>query len=255
MRVFSSQSEVKEIGAILRCCAQLPIVGSTIPGGIMESVFADVRGAERLATYDFVDVVNREKKTGWQIKSTKAETPVTWKRAKIPNSEKLIRETEKPEKQKIACRELGHRIITLCNEHIIASFQRYKLEAIGYVRLIRHPDGSFSYFERNLATKESPILFDPENFDWEWSHPKRTEKKEQLPALRGMHRITGKLWWAWHGRGENQLHFMGERTWWPSKESGRLFKFKAPAQKFRFEDLPRLFENSASVLGSPSNVR
>ena len=41
-----------------------------------------LRQGEVLGTYDFVDVIKRGSKCGWQVKSTKESTPVTWKRAK-----------------------------------------------------------------------------------------------------------------------------------------------------------------------------
>jgi len=50
----------------------------------MESIFAHVRSANVLNTYDFVDVISTTNQRGWQIKSTKEKPPVTWKRAKLP---------------------------------------------------------------------------------------------------------------------------------------------------------------------------
>ena len=45
----------------------------------MEANLKEVRGGdtEVLHTYDFVDVISRSEKIGWQVKSTKSTTPVT----------------------------------------------------------------------------------------------------------------------------------------------------------------------------------
>jgi hypothetical protein len=90
MSIFSSLLELEQIERILMSYAKLPMVTDSIPGAVMEAVLGHVRNARVLHTYDFVDVIDNEKGIGWQIKSTKASTPVTWKRAKIPNANALI---------------------------------------------------------------------------------------------------------------------------------------------------------------------
>ena len=82
--IFSSPAQLAEIGRVLSTYMRLPLSTDTIPGSIMEALLAYVRKGVVLGKYDFVDVIKPETKCGWQVKSTKASTPVTWKRAKIP---------------------------------------------------------------------------------------------------------------------------------------------------------------------------
>lgn len=227
MTLFSSQVQLVEIEKILRNYIRLPFSDKTIPGAVMEAVLAHVRGARVLKTYDFVDVVQTAEKIGWQVKSTKDATPVTWKRAKIPNATALIQASNT---SKVGAAALGKAIIDFCNKHAEESLNLYKLEKIGYSRLIIHANAEVTYFERTLCTKTSPQVFDPNDFTWSWSVPKKTKKKEQLPALHGVHKETGKKWWAWHGLGENQLHFTGEKYWWPQAKSPNRFQFGMPAE-------------------------
>ncbi len=213
MSIYSTSEELILIQNILSKYIRLPFSGDTIPGAIMETVLANVRSATVLKTYDFVDVVSQATKCGWQVKSTKENTPVTWKRAKIPNATGLIEESKRNEK---GLQQLGNAIIEFCNQHAKESLKQYNLEKIGYARLVVHNGGKVTYFERELCSHENPIIFDPASFSWQWSKPKRAVKKEQLPAFHGTNRQTNKKWWAWHGLGENQLHFNGEREWWPN---------------------------------------
>jgi len=208
----------------------------------MEAVLAHVRSATTMPTYDFVDVVKHEDRCGWQVKSTKAGTPVTWKRAKIPNATSLIKASKK---SAAGLQQLGNAIIEFCNAHAHESLSKYDLDEIGYSRLIIHKDGHVTYFERLLCTRESPRLFNPHDFKWKWSHPKHTIKKEQLPALHGTHKPTGEKWWAWHGLGENQLHFSGEAAWWPQPRSHHVVTFKLPTgdEKISFEMFAELLSH------------
>ena len=41
----------------------------SVPGSVLETILAEVRGGDALPTYDFVDVINRDSKVGWQVKS------------------------------------------------------------------------------------------------------------------------------------------------------------------------------------------
>ncbi len=209
----------------------------------MESVIASVRGGEVLNTYDFVDVVNRSQKVGWQVKSTKDSTPVTWKRAKIPNSLQLIEGSRKSEK---GLQNLGDSIIKFCNDHAIESFDTYGLNEIGFSRLIVHKNGTLTYFEKILCTKESPKIFNEEDFEWKWSVPKKTRKKEQLPALHGIHKKSQKKWFAWHGLGENQLHFSGEKEWWPSDSKNKI-EFAFPSKRLSQTELMKLLSQISSI--------
>jgi hypothetical protein len=213
-KIFSSKNELDLIARILEKYLRLPFTGETIPGSIMEHVLAHVRNGEVLNTYDFVDVIRKEDNIGWQVKSTKASTPVTWKRAKIPNASDLVKESKKSAK---GLQKLGNAIIEFCNEHAKKSIEIYNLDEIGYARLIVHEDGKVAYFEKVLCTKSAPHIFSASEFEWHWSTPKKTQKKEQLQALHGIHRTSKRKWFAWHGLGENQLHFSGEGNWWPKR--------------------------------------
>lgn len=228
--VFSTREELEAIAKILSNYARLPFSGMNIPGAVMEGVLGHVRKAEVLKTYDFVDVVDRGLGLGWQVKSTLAGTPVTWKRAKIPDSLAMVAASENSARGLV---ELGDAIIQFCNDHAKESMVDYDLKQIGYARLVVFPNGNVRYFERLLCTKKSLLIFKPEDFTWKWSHPKITHKKEQLPALHGTHVPTGKKWWAWHGRGENQLHFSGEGAWWPDKGESHNILFRLPSETQR----------------------
>lgn len=246
MSVFSNPEQLKRIQEILTKYIRLPFSAETIPGAVMESVLANVRNAQVLKTYDFVDVICQEKKCGWQVKSTKESTPVTWKRAKIPNGPALIKGSKK---SSAGLQKLGNAIIEFCNEHALESLKSYDLDKIGYARLIIHENQMITYFERLLINKANTRLFDPQDFEWHWSTPKKTTKKEQLPALHGYHRHTKRKWWAWHGLGENQLHFTGEKTWWPSNGSHSVsFSFPAESDKLSLES----FINLLATLKTPS---
>ena len=239
MSIFSTPSQLEEMRRMLVNYAKLPFAQGSIPGALMESVLAYVRGGEVLNTYDFVDVISVESGRGWQVKSTKAETPVTWKRAKIPNAAELIIASEESSQ---GLQELGDAIIEFCNGHARASLQKYGLKEIGYARLILQKTGDAMYFERLLCSEDSPDIFDPADFVWQWSEPKSTQAKEQLPALHGTNLASGDKWWAWHGRGENQLHFSKENVWWPDANDSHAINFRLPMseEKLSFRQLADL---------------
>lgn len=228
--IFSTRDELETIARIVRNYIRLPFSSINIPGAVMEGVLGHVRQGTVLRTYDFVDVVNRSAGLGWQVKSTLAQTPVTWKRAKIPDRLDLIAGSEK---SSAGLQALGNAIIDFCNLHAAESIRLYKLREIGYARLLIHDDGQVTYFERRLCTNDDPQVFIPAEFSWEWSVAKRTTKKEQLSALHGTHKPTGKKWFAWHGRGENQLHFSGERGWWPRSGDPHAVAFRLPSDSER----------------------
>ena len=251
--IFSTTADLQKIRESLHTFTRLPFAGNSIPGAVMEHVLAVIRGASVLNTYDFVDVVNRTDSIGWQVKSTKESTPVTWKRAKIPNSSMMIARSER---DKVATQKLGDAIITFCNDHGRESLAKYSLESIGYARLITHRNGTATYFERELITAKNPQIFDPADFTWTWSKQKKTKTKEQLPALHGLHQSSGKKWFAWHGRGENQLHFSGEGSWWPSLNDlhAITFSLSAPSEKVDLAILAKLLaEFDTQTAQSPSN--
>lgn len=230
--IFSTPKQLDLLGDILSKYARLPFSQASIPGAVLEGALAHVRDGEVLNTYDFVDVIKRESRLGWQVKSTKADTPVTWKRAKIPDSVALIAESRKSAAGEQA---LGNAIIKFCNDHALESIRLYNLYEIGYSRLIVFPDGRVMYFERLLCTRSAPEIFNAADFEWRWSQPKKTVKKEQLPALHGFYKPTGRKWWAWHGLGENQLHFSGEGAWWPALGDPYIVTFSFPTTEDRIE--------------------
>lgn len=233
--IFSSQAELTRLARIIQCCCRLPVSNDAVPGAFLETVLAHVREAEVVPTYDYVDVVDKKSGVGWSIKSTKSTTPMTWKRAKIASKAQLIAESRG---SKAAVQKLGDTLIAFCNAHAAESLAKYNLAEIGYARLILFPRGKVRYFERSLCTAEKPRIFEPNDFRWDWSVEKKTSGKEQLSALHGFHNETGKRWWAWHGLGENQLHFTGEANWWPEDDHHAIsFELPTPSKKLSFDQL------------------
>jgi hypothetical protein len=235
---LSSRQEIESLKRVIHQYLRLPLSEDSIPGIFLESVLAHVRGATRLNTYDFVDVISEREKIGWQVKSTKSSTPVTWKRAKIPQSLELIKNSHL---SSAGLKTLGNAIINFCNEHAHQSIIDYDLEAIFYARLVIFDSGQIKYVERKLCDKKNPKIFQEEDYDWRWSIPKKTIKKEQLPALHGFHKRTNVKEWAWHGLGENQLHFSGESQWWTDHQS-LVVDFQRPSdnEKLSLESLIKL---------------
>ena len=228
MSVFSTENQMEEMRQILYNYSKLPFSTGSIPGMLMESALAHAHGGVVLNTYDFVDVVDPGSRCGWQVKSTKAQTPITWKRAKIGDAPRLIDESRRSQG---GLQRLGNTIIEFYNAHARESLDKYGLNEIGYARLILARDGTATYYERLLCDKDNPDIFDPSDFRWSWSTPKVTRRKEQLPALQGIHALSSKKWWAWHGLGENQLHFTGESEWWPDGAAPNTFSFQMPSDK------------------------
>lgn len=233
-QVFSTDEQLGQLGELLQNYFRLPFATSSIPGAYAETVLARVRQGEVLNTYDFADVIAQEGGYGWQMKSTKVDTPVTWKRAKIPNAAALIQASQDSEG---GVQALGRAVIDFCNEHVHESMGLYRLREIGYARvLVRATD--VVYFERLLLDDPAGLLFDPDDFVWRWSEPKKAQKKEQLPALHGVHRESGVKWWAAHLLGENQLHFSGEHVWWPEAGGANSIVLPRPddSQRLAFDD-------------------
>lgn len=239
--IFSTPNQLATIRKVLRSYLRLPFSTDAVPGAFLEAVLAHVREGQVLATYDYVDVIQRQQRVGWSIKSTKADTPLTWKRAKITDKTALIAASQT---DAAGLQALGNEIIRFCNAHAHASLNKYKLDAIGFGRLILSKDGSVRYFERELCTVDKPDIFNAADFSWRWSVQKQGGKKEQLSALHGFHEPTGARWWAWHGHGENQLHFTGERAWWPAAGDPHAIAFDVPtaADKLSLERLAELLE-------------
>lgn len=254
MTVYSTREQLKTIATYLSAYMRIPYFqDDTIPGKVMEKIVSLVHSAEQLTTYDYVDVCRRND-VGWQVKSTKASTPLTWKRAKIPSSDEMIRASER---NADARQKLGDAIIDFCNNHARESLQIYNLREIGYSRLIMHDDGTAVYFERLISTRDSPCIFDKKSYEWHWSVPKNGLKKEQLQALHGTDIITKRKAFAWHGRGENQLHFSGEMDWWPEVErpstAGQInfsedchaMAFMLPSDKVSWNDLVKFLDKAS----------
>jgi len=238
---FSNGDQLQKIAQIIQLYTRLPISDEVIPGAFLEASLAYVRSAKVLRTYDYVDVLNPGEAVGWSIKSTKEDTPITWKRAKIENKQALIAASHGSQE---ALQYLGNTIIEFCNTHAQQSIQKYDLREIGYARLILFADRSVTYYERQLCTREKSQIFDPADFRWSWSVEKNTKGKEQLSALHGWHIPTDKRWWAWHGLGENQLHFTGERNWWPPENDPHAIRFALPSaeKKLSFDKLLDILE-------------
>ena len=240
-KLLSTPEQLAEISTVLKGYLKLPFSADHVPGALLEKVIAEVRGGEVLGTYDFVDVINRDLKIGWQVKSTKESTTVTWKRAKIPNASDLIEDSHRSTE---GLKNLGDAIIDLCNSHAHESMDIYGLEGIAFARLIVHAGRHMTYYEKLLCTNENPDIFDKDEFVWRWSRQKKTKKKEQLPALHGMHIGSGEKMFAWHGLGENQLHFSGERHWWPETGENSI-EFQFPKQKLSLKGLMEIISRES----------
>lgn len=251
MSIFSSPSEIEKIRDILSKYIRLPFSDTTIPGSIMEGVLSHVRGGTVLNTYDFVDVYDSDKKIGWQVKATKASTPLTWKRAKIANKQTLIAKSRNSD---AGLQALGDAIIDFCNKHAAESLRDYALEEIGLSRLVIGEAGNVFYYEKKLCDLAHPKIFEESDFIWRWSSPKNTTKKEQLSALHGIYKLTGDKWWAWHGLGENQLHFSGEHHWWPSEgdEHRTDFRMPSPSERIPLDDFITLLDGIDELTGVSS---
>ena len=230
--IFSTPEQMTRLADILSKYIRLPFSEDTIPGAVLEGALAHIRQATVLKTYDFVDVVKLDSKIGWQVKSTKSTTPVTWKRAKIPNQEQLISASRQSEQE---LQNLGDSIIEFCNAHARESLLHYDLDEIGYSRLVVFKDGKVLYFERLLCTRNAPNIFNPADFEWRWSVQKQTKKKEQLSALHGKHKQSDTKWFAWHGLGENQLHFYGDSSWWMLDNNPQAVTFNFPTSDERID--------------------
>ena len=237
--IYSSEEELLSISRILAAYLSLPIATDSIPGALLENVMAFVRGGKVLNTYDFVDVMRDKDHVGWQVKSTKSRTPVTWKRAKLEGSDQLIRDSWKSKKN---LQHLGDSIIRFCNDHARESLDKYQIESIGFSRLIVFPDGKIRYYERELCSNENPDIFNAGDYFWQWPQPKKSAKKVQLPALQGINRKTNEKWFAWHGLGENQLHFVGEKNWWPTSHEHTI-DFAFPDERLSQDQFMKLLES------------
>jgi len=219
-------SEKQNIEKYFKSFLLLPWTNDSIPGNIVEEIISLTYQARVLKTYDYVDVIDQKNlQRGWQVKSTQEKTPITWKRAKIPNKDVLINDSITSAE---GLQILGDTIISFCNDHVAKSIKLYTLKDIYYSRCILFEDRSIKYFERPLATSIDPRIFLPEDFFWKWSQPKKTKSKEQLPALHGFRKSDGKKMWAWHGHGENQLHFSGESEWWTDGKNSLELEFSPP---------------------------
>ena len=228
---------IYSVTKLVNSTLRLPFYES-LPGEVLEQILAHVYGGRRTGTYDFVDVVNDQTRTGWQVKSTRHSTPVTWKRAKLPDKETLIDRSSTPE----GAQELGDTIIDFCNHTARESVEKYRLETLTYARLIDYMDGTLTYFERDLPI--SGNVFNPRDFTWSWSQ-QRTARKEQLSAFHGVHIDSREAWFAWHGRGENQLHFKGEKHWWPTEKSPYRCDFSRLGEKILLTDLADIIDAHA----------
>lgn len=231
-------ADFAQIITLIQTTLRLPFWKS-LPGSVLEEILAHVYGGRRTGTYDFVDVVNDVTRTGWQVKSTRHATPVTWKRVKLPNKGSLI---ERSHATSEGTQTLGNAIVDSCNSAAKESIEKYKLKSIKYARLVDHMNGRLTYFERVLPI--SGQLFEPRHFRWCWSKAK-TAKKEQLPAFHGVHVDSDDTWFAWHGRGENQLHFKGEKLWWPAERGHNRRDFVRSGDNLTMTELADMITDHA----------
>ena len=237
-KIFSNKAQLNRIVDILTGYMKLSLSDDVIPGSFMEKVVATIHDGAVLKTYEFIDVVNRKNGVAWQVKSTKKNTPLTWKRVKIRGAASLI---DKSKHEVHGLQQLGNLIIEHCNDHCIESMTKYNLREVGYARLIVEKT-ELIYFERVLCTKKNPMLFDRTKFRWEWSDPYKSTKKEYLPALHGMHVDSGEKWFAWFGQGENQLHFHGESVWRTDPNTS-ILTFPTPSLYLDIAQQMKLLEN------------
>ena len=251
IEVLSTSSQLKEISQILFSISRLPIWNGNIPGALLENVVAHVRNAKVLKTYDFVDVIDQQNQIGWQMKSTKSDTPVTWKRAKIANKEELISASECAPYD---CSNIGKEIINFCNNHIKHSIDLYNLNHIAYSRLVIGKKDVI-YFEKLLCTKDNPILFKHEDYFWKWAPARSNSKKELLPSLQGFKidsktkKPTSKLVWSWYGHGENQLHSNAEKDWWDDPNNSSItFKLATKENKISLEELFEVLSSCKQII-------
>jgi hypothetical protein len=233
--MIEEQTKQEKITNYFQAFLKLPWADESIPGSIVEQIIALTHEAQVLNTYDFVDVYIPGG-VGWQVKSTKSSTPVTWKRAKIENKNEMIEHSRSGED---GLQKLGDSIIDFCNHHAHESIKSYGLKEIRYSRAILFENKSIKYFERRLCTFSDQDVFKKSDYNWSWSKEKSTQKKEQLSALHGFSKKSGKKVWAWHGLGENQLHFSGESEWWNDPENLMSFQIGFPTKKLSFD---RFFE-------------
>lgn len=172
-KILSTNEEIKLIEKVILGYLRLPFSPNSIPGSIMEHVLGHVRNADVLNTYDFVDVVDRNKNIGWQVKSRKSSTPVTWKRAKITNRESLILDSESSDE---GLDKLGAAVMGVCNDHLTESISKYNLTKIGYIDLILHSN-KIEYIECEMPQENLRELFKPSDFKWKWSIERKKGKK------------------------------------------------------------------------------
>lgn len=243
MTTLSSSGQLDELQSLIKTYWLLPEIFRSphISGSFMERALAHARGGEALATYDFIDVLCDDKTIGFQVKATKDTTVVTWMRAKIPNKQSLVTASQVSDSQLRAdsLQKLGDTIIDFVNKKIEKSFRKYKkVHSIHYARVRHISTGRVEYVEAPLCNRSSMILFDKDDFSWEWRKNKDLEAKiakansidplikndieapnpseasqEVISSLQGIYNPTGEVWWAWHGKSDNQLHFPGEAEW------------------------------------------
>jgi hypothetical protein len=234
--IYSDQPTLQRIALLLRRYHRLPFVSSgIIAGTVVENVLEQARSLERLGRYDFVDVVSRELRYGLQVKSSKQTSPLTWQRAKVPNSGELREASKKFES---AQQELGTKILDYINSHVAKDLETYKLDEIGYARLVVGRDSAF-YFERRLLDRDHPVLFNPSDFHWRWAEDRKATK-EQRGSLSAYDR-AGTKWFSWHS--ENQLHFINERVWWPQPGDPTRIDFPLNEPKIDLATLMRWLDD------------
>jgi len=238
LSLLSSATTMKRIASLISRYHQLPFTAAdSIPGAVMEGVLEIARGSSTrvLRTYDFVDVVDEPNGFGWQVKSTKPGTPVTWKRAKLPDAaqRRAFARTSKAAAQKV-----GAELIEFCNEHAVESLHKFNLDEIGYSRLIVRNNNVATYFERPLISKARPTLFKASDFTWRWTESRASATQQS--SLAG-YDSRERRWFSWHS--ENQLHFNNESAWWPQIGDPHRIDFALPTTKLSIDTVLEWLES------------
>ena len=204
----------------IQAYSRLPFYRNSVPGDVLESIIAEAYNGSSSGSYSFVDVIAGQR--GYQVKCALSTTPVTWKRVKLPNKNKLL-ENSSPQ-------QLGDMVIDFCNANVQAGFDKHpEMQEIIYSRLVHFKkDNEAAYFERPLCTRANPVLFNKQDYIWSWN----TFTCQTSAALVGTD-LKGTKVFSWYGQGENQLHFHGEALWHPASYD----KFKMSPTSISYSDL------------------
>ena len=266
MDSFSTPEQLERIKQTLCSYHMLPFSGTRIPGDVLEGVLAHVRGGDLLGKYDFVDVLQRSEGVGWQVKSTRHRSPLTWMRADFRRRSELVAEAdaERDEgRKRELVQALGDSVIEYANASIRDSFTKYGLQQVMFCHLVLMPENRAMYYEKLLAVEGEEELFRATDFMLSWREPRpgRANRNadpddpgaaEQLPSLRGRHVPTDQDWFAWYGRKGGQLHFLlEEKIWWPPESGAHRIDFDLPAERFKMDEAMDMLDEAVRKRADP----